>query len=48
MKITGVDIAIIIMVVFAISFIDFDKEAVKAFFTGGVIAWLLSRKGLLN
>ena len=48
MKVTWVDIAIIILMAWAIGFIDFDKGAVKAFITGGVLVWLLVRRGLLK
>lgn len=48
MKVTWVDIALIMLIGWTIYFIDFDKEAIKAFVTGGVLVWLLFRRGILK
>ncbi|WP_156004853.1 hypothetical protein [Veillonella montpellierensis] len=48
MKVTWIDIALIMLTAWSIYFIDFDKEAAKAFITGGVLVWLMFRRGILK
>ena len=39
-----VDIVAAVCFVFALTCIDFDKHAIKALITGGVIAWWITKK----
>lgn len=48
MKVSWVDLAIVILICFALGFINFDKETIKALITGGVISWLLVKRGILK
>lgn len=43
-KMNFCDILTVICLMLAISFINFDKEAIKAFVTGGVIIWWTIRR----
>lgn len=44
MKIKVTDVLAIICFSWALYYINFDKEAVKAFITGGVIVWWVMKK----
>lgn len=44
MKIKTLDILAIICFIWAIAFIDIDKNSIKAFITGGVITWWTMNK----
>ena len=44
MKIKSLDILAIVCFAWAVYFIDFGKETVKAFVTGGVIVWWLMNR----
>ena len=44
MKIKSTDVLAIIGFSWALYYINFDKEAVKAFITGGVIVWWVMKR----
>ncbi|WP_293723397.1 hypothetical protein [Phascolarctobacterium succinatutens] len=44
MKIKVTDVLAIICFSWALYYINFDKEAVKAFITGGVIVWWIMKR----
>ena len=43
-KFKAVDIVAAVCFVFALTCIDFDKNAIKALITGGVIAWWTTKR----
>lgn len=44
MKIKALDVLAVICFTWAVYFIDFNKEAIKALITGGVITWWIMNK----
>lgn len=44
MKIKPLDILAVICFAWAVYYIDFNKEAIKAFITGGVFTWWIMSK----
>lgn len=40
----AVDIVTVLCFIFALTCIDFDKNAIKALITGGVIAWWITKR----
>lgn len=44
MNIKPLDILAIVCFAWAVCYIDFDKEAVKAFIAGGVIVWWIMNR----